>query len=100
MSRSYVELFDLRSGNVAANYADENEAWAALRQAAMEDGLLTPATVLNDPGVFRYGGREFKNAGDAVFGSLALPRALQVSSDVFFYQLGASLNEQGPVIQD
>jgi hypothetical protein len=39
MSRSYVELFDLRSGNVAANYADENEAWAALRQAAMEYGL-------------------------------------------------------------
>lgn len=37
--RSYVELFDLRSGNVVANYADENEAWAALRQAAMEYGL-------------------------------------------------------------
>ena len=68
--------------------------------AAMEDGVITPSTVLNDPGVFRYGGREFKNAGDAVFGSLALPRALQVSSDVFFYQLGASLNERGPVIQD
>ncbi|MGH2616903.1 MAG: hypothetical protein ACRDJC_16850 [Thermomicrobiales bacterium] len=37
--RSYVELFDLRSANVVANYADENEAWAALRQAAMEFGL-------------------------------------------------------------
>lgn len=39
MSRSYVELFDLRSGNVAANYTDENEAWAALRQTAIEFGL-------------------------------------------------------------
>jgi hypothetical protein len=39
MSRSYVELFEIRSGNVAANYADENDAWAALRQAAMEHGL-------------------------------------------------------------
>ena len=29
-----------------------------------------------------------------------MPRALQVSSDVFFYQLGASLNEHGPVLQD
>ena len=37
--RSYVELFDLRSGNVAANYANEDEAWAALRQAAREFGL-------------------------------------------------------------
>ena len=36
---SYVELFDLRAANVVANYADENEAWAALRQAAMEFGL-------------------------------------------------------------
>lgn len=36
---SYVEVFDLRSGNVAANYVDENEAWAALRQTAVEFGL-------------------------------------------------------------
>jgi penicillin-binding protein 2 len=68
--------------------------------AALENGLLTPTTVLNDPGVFRYGGREFKNAGDAVNGSLALPRALQVSSDVFFYQLGALANDRGAIIQE
>ena len=36
---SYGELFDLRSGNVAANYANENAAWAALRHAALEFGL-------------------------------------------------------------
>ena len=68
--------------------------------AAVDAGIITPSTVLNDGGVFRYGDREFKNAGDAVFGPLALPRALQVSSDVFFYQLGAAANEKGPVIQD
>ena len=68
--------------------------------AALADKIITPSTPLNDPGVFRYGGREFKNARDAVFGSLALPRALTVSSDVFFYQLGARLNERGPVLQE
>jgi penicillin-binding protein 2 len=68
--------------------------------AAVDNGIITPSTVLNDPGVFEYGGRQFKNAGDAVFGSLSLPRALQVSSDVFFYQLGAALNERGPVLQE
>ena len=36
---SYVELFDLRSGNAVANYDDEDEAWAALRKAAIEFGL-------------------------------------------------------------
>ena len=50
--------------------------------------------------MFRYGLREFKNAGDAVYGTLALPRAIQVSSDVFFYQLGARANDLGAVIQD
>jgi penicillin-binding protein 2 len=68
--------------------------------AAVDEGIITPSTPLSDPGVFRYGGREFKNARDAVYGTLALPRALQVSSDVFFYQLGAAANERGPVIQD
>jgi penicillin-binding protein 2 len=68
--------------------------------AALDQGIITPSTVLNDPGVFEYGGREFKNAGDAVNGALALPRALQVSSDVFFYQLGAAANDRGAVIQD
>ena len=68
--------------------------------AALADGTITPSTPLNDPGVFRYGGREFKNARDAVFGTLTLPRALTVSSDVFFYQLGARLNEDGPVLQE
>jgi penicillin-binding protein 2 len=68
--------------------------------AAVDSGIITPSTVLVDGGVFEYGGREFKNAGDAVFGSLALSRALQVSSDVFFYKLGAAANERGPIIQE
>jgi penicillin-binding protein 2 len=68
--------------------------------AAVDAGIITPSTVLNDPGVFEYGNREFKNAGDAVFGALTLPEALKVSSDVFFYQLGAALNERGPVLQE
>ena len=68
--------------------------------AAVDNGVITPTTPLSDPGVFRYGGREFKNAGDAVFGTLSLQRALQVSSDVFFYQLGASMNDLGAVLQE
>jgi penicillin-binding protein 2 len=68
--------------------------------AAVDEGIITPSTPLSDPGVFRYGGREFSNARGAVYGTLALPRALQVSSDVFFYQLGALANERGPIIQD
>ncbi len=60
--------------------------------AALESGVITPDTVLNDSGSLTVGGVTFKNAGDAVNGPLALRQALTVSSDVFFYQLGQQLN--------
>ncbi|GAC1319963.1 MAG: penicillin-binding protein 2 [Thermoleophilaceae bacterium] len=63
--------------------------------ASLENGLITPDTVKDDPGSFTVGRVTFVNAGHAVNGALALRRALQVSSDVFFYQLGAELNGHG-----
>jgi penicillin-binding protein 2 len=60
--------------------------------AALEGGVITPDTVLNDPGVLTVGTQEFRNAGNAVYGALALRQALTVSSDVFFYQLGQQMN--------
>src|SRR5207247_7356487 len=63
--------------------------------AALESGLITPSTVLFDGGSLTVGGVTFKNVGGAAHGALALPRALQVSSDVFFYQLGLRLDQKG-----
>ncbi len=59
--------------------------------AALESGVLTPTTTIVDGGTFTIGGLSFKNAGGAAYGALQLPEALQVSSDVFFYNLGADL---------
>jgi penicillin-binding protein 2 len=67
--------------------------------AALESGHITPETVLNDPGVLKVGGQEFKNSGDVAHGALALREALTVSSDVFFYQLGQYMNEKGMPLQ-
>jgi penicillin-binding protein 2 len=55
-----------------------------------------------DGGSFTSGGITFQNAGGAAYGALQLPEALQVSSDVFFYQLGARANSSGDglAIQD
>ncbi|HEX2467972.1 MAG TPA: penicillin-binding protein 2 [Solirubrobacterales bacterium] len=64
--------------------------------AALSTGEFTPETVINDPGEFEIGGITFKNAGDAAFGPIQLQPALQFSSDVFFYNLGADLNEEDP----
>jgi penicillin-binding protein 2 len=85
---------------IAAGYPTGSTFKPITALAAVSSGIITPSTPLNDPGVFRYGGREFRNARDAHYGTLALPRAIQVSSDVFFYQLGAAANERGPVIQE
>jgi penicillin-binding protein 2 len=63
--------------------------------AALEGGIITPDTPLNDPGSITVGGIEFKNAGGVAHGVLPLRQALTVSSDVFFYQLGLRLNTHG-----
>ncbi|HKP21190.1 MAG TPA: penicillin-binding protein 2 [Thermoleophilaceae bacterium] len=67
--------------------------------AALESGLITPSTPLNDPGFIEVGGIKFRNAGDVVHGVLSLVPALTVSSDVFFYQLGRDMNEKGMPLQ-
>ena len=64
--------------------------------AALESGVITPDTPIHDGGSFNLGGGlVLKNAGDAAYGTISLRRALQVSSDVFFYNLGAELNSKG-----
>jgi penicillin-binding protein 2 len=63
--------------------------------AALQTGLLSPSTVLFDGGSLNVGGISFRNAGGASYGALALPRALQVSSDVFFYRVGLMADQRG-----
>ena len=67
--------------------------------AALESGHITPSTPLSDPGSLTVGGITFENAGGVAHGVLALPQALTVSSDVFFYQLGRDMNETGMPLQ-
>jgi len=63
--------------------------------AALESGNLTPTEVIEDPGQFEIGGEVFKNAGEAANGSVSLVSALEVSSDVFFYNLGYRMWDTG-----
>jgi penicillin-binding protein 2 len=67
--------------------------------AALQEGLITPASPIFDDGVFELGPQTFQNAKGARYGLLSLPRAIQVSSDVFFYTLGARANGRGAIIQ-
>jgi penicillin-binding protein 2 len=59
--------------------------------AALENGEITPDTVVQDNGLIEVGTQEFENAGGVAHGAVELRRALQVSSDVYFYLLGLDM---------
>jgi penicillin-binding protein 2 len=55
--------------------------------------------VINDPGSVTISGQTFKDAGGAGAGAVSLVDAIRVSSDVFFYTLGARMNPSNPITQ-
>jgi penicillin-binding protein 2 len=59
--------------------------------AALENGVITPDEVIQDNGKIEIGGQPFENAGGVAHGAVELRRALQVSSDVYFYLLGLDM---------
>jgi penicillin-binding protein 2 len=63
--------------------------------AALENGVVGPDETIYDPGQIVIGGLPFKNAGSQAYGSVALVKALEVSSDVYFYTLGARMWDSG-----
>ncbi|HEX5147283.1 MAG TPA: penicillin-binding transpeptidase domain-containing protein, partial [Conexibacter sp.] len=96
--RAYKDLL-----GAARNYPQINRAIAAqypvgstfkivTATAALVTGLITPGTLYDDTGTFREGALVRRNAGGAAYGPVSLVRAIQVSVDTFFYNLGAQLN--------
>ena len=69
--------------------------------AGLQSGLITPQTVVDDPGFFQLSpNQRIFNARQKANGAIDLRRALQVSSDVFFYKLGFRANGiKGQVVQ-
>jgi penicillin-binding protein 2 len=65
--------------------------------AALQSGVIGTDTPYTDGGSFSLGAGQqvLHNAGNAAYGTISLRKALQVSSDVFFYHLGAELNGSG-----
>jgi len=59
--------------------------------AALENGVITPDEVVEDRGEITVGGQPFQNAGGEAHGPVEMRRALQVSSDVYFYLLGLEM---------
>jgi len=67
--------------------------------AALENGVITPSTTIVDNGYIERAGQKFENAGGVAYGAVSLVPALQVSSDVFMYELGGRMWDK-PYLQE
>jgi penicillin-binding protein 2 len=63
--------------------------------AALNSGVSTPQTVINDPGSITIGGEKFEDSEGVGFGDVDLVEALKFSSDVYFYTLGDEMWNTG-----
>ncbi|MCB0869803.1 MAG: penicillin-binding protein 2 [Solirubrobacterales bacterium] len=60
--------------------------------AGLDGGYISPSDVVNDAGTITIADQEFDNAGKQAHGPVDLRRSLEVSSDVYYYLLGADMN--------
>ncbi|HEX2192400.1 MAG TPA: penicillin-binding protein 2 [Acidimicrobiales bacterium] len=61
--------------------------------AALQKGVITPRDTIDDKGFITVGGETKRNAGGQVNGRIDLTRAMTVSSDVYFYEMGKRMWE-------
>ncbi|MGK2933546.1 MAG: penicillin-binding protein 2 [Solirubrobacterales bacterium] len=60
--------------------------------AALDGGVISPTDVIQDGGQIEIADQVFTNAGKEPHGPVDLRRSLEVSSDVYYYLLGAKMN--------
>ena len=62
--------------------------------AALEDGVATTETVYNSPASIDIGNADVTNARDIAYGNITLARAMEVSSNTVFGQVGDELGSE------
>jgi penicillin-binding protein 2 len=96
--------FPLNDRATSGLYAPGSTFKLVTGTAALNRGLINSSTTFPDPGFLKVGNAIFHNAGGASYGRLGITRAITVSSDVFFYNLGAAFwndrRQYGLAIQD
>jgi penicillin-binding protein 2 len=102
--RTYDELTSEANGApllnraIASQYPTGSTFKPITAMAALESGIIDAGDIINDTGTYKLGTQTYQNARKASFGPIDIVQALKVSSDIFFYELGARANDH-PVIQ-
>lgn len=104
-----ASYFPLTNRAIQGQYAPGSTFKLVTATAATEKGLITPNSTIRDTGSYTVPNCKgeqcsFRNAGGNSYGLVDLRRAITVSSDVYFYQLGARFwlgrGQYGNAIQD
>jgi penicillin-binding protein 2 len=84
---------------IASQYPTGSTFKPITAMATLEAGIVKPGEIFNDTGTYKLGTQTYQNAKKASFGPIDIVQALKVSSDIFFYEMGARANGHGRVIQ-
>ena len=81
----------LQNRAISSAYSPGSTFKPIMAAAALEEGLATEATSFNCPGWGVFYGRKFLCHEKGGHGGIAMQRAIQVSCNVYFYNLGSRL---------
>jgi penicillin-binding protein 2 len=84
---------------IASGYPTGSTFKPITAMATLQSGIIHPNDIIDDTGHYQLGTQSYQNAKGASFGAINITQALKVSSDIFFYELGARANGHGAVIQ-
>jgi penicillin-binding protein 2 len=82
------ELAPLTDRAIAGLYPTGSAFKLITAMAALNSGVSSPGTVIDDTGSITIGGQPFEDSEGVGAGAVDLVEALKVSSDVYFYTLG------------
>ncbi|HMS24616.1 MAG TPA: penicillin-binding protein 2 [Acidimicrobiia bacterium] len=101
-----ANAYPLNNRAVQGLYAPASTFKMVTAIAGVKSKIVTPNSTFNDTGSLKVSDVVFANAGNKVNGSISLSRALAVSSDTYFYNIGSKLwslqyknNPDGDAIQ-
>ncbi|HEY6822862.1 MAG TPA: penicillin-binding protein 2 [Steroidobacteraceae bacterium] len=95
---AYKQLLDdplrpLLNRSIAGQYAPGSTFKMVTAIAGLQEGKITPSTILGCPSYLTYGGWVYHNWASYSLGSMNVMRALAVSCDTFFYQVAAMVGD-------
>jgi penicillin-binding protein 2 len=112
-TQAYQELtaqdsgFPLNNWATQGQYAPGSTFKMVSALAGLKSGMITTNSTFNDTGSLKVSDVVFNNAAKQVNGIITLPKAIEVSSDTYFYNIGSKLwslqykkDPKGDAIQD